>query len=115
MKVPESGYNERMKLEHIQNIAKDAAKTGLAAVQNKNPVQSRQEIAHNFAAAFKTADQAAMIAQADKKQKEQEQKKRQKHFTKEDYEGYNELEDVLNEIDERLERMLEIAKQLDER
>ncbi|GBR75729.1 hypothetical protein NO2_0377 [Candidatus Termititenax persephonae] len=107
-----------MKLEQVQqsvqHIEKAAFKTGIAAAQNKN-VQSRQEAAHNFAAAFQAADRAVTVAQADKKQKEQEQKKRQKHFSKEDYEGYNELEDVLSEIDERLERMLEIAKQLDEK
>ena len=79
----------------------------------KETVQNRDEMAKAFLASWKVADQAAEVAQADKKQKEEEQKKRQRIFQKEDYEGYNELEDILGEIDERLEKMLDIAKQLD--
>jgi hypothetical protein len=74
---------------------------------------NRDELAKAFLASFKAADQAAEVAQADKKQKEEDQKKRQRIFTKADYQGYNELEDVLAEIDERLEKMLNIARQLD--
>ena len=79
----------------------------------KETVQNRDELAKAFLATWRAADQAAEVSQADKKQKEEDQKKRQRHFQKEDYEGYNELEDILAEIDERLEKMLDIAKQLD--
>jgi len=76
-------------------------------------VQNKDELSRAFLASFQQADKAAAIAQSEKKQKEEEQKKRHRIFTKEDYQGYNELEDVLAEIDERLEKMLNIAKQLD--
>ena len=82
-------------------------------MQQRETVQNRDDMARAFLASLKTADQEIKTAQTDKKQKEEDQKKRQRIFKKEDYEGYNELEDILSEIDERLEKMLDIAKQLD--
>ncbi|MDR2431639.1 MAG: hypothetical protein LBD99_05245 [Candidatus Margulisbacteria bacterium] len=74
--------------------------------------QNKDDLARAFLATFQTADQAISVLQSEKKQKE-EDKKRQRIFAREDYEGYNELEDVLEEIDARLEKMLDIARQLD--
>lgn len=96
------GFNEVQNLQQAQRLP-----------PREQFVQNKDELARAFLASFKQADQAAAVLQSEKKQKEEEQKKRQRVFTKKDYEGYNELEDVLEEIDERLEKMLEIAKRLD--
>jgi hypothetical protein len=102
-----------MKLDHLQQAQTQQAHQAQKALQAIKPQQSRDELARAFLASWALADQAAEIAQADKKQKQEEQKKRQKPFTKEDYEGYNELDDILAEIDARLEKMLEIAQQME--
>ena len=102
-----------MKLDHLQQTQAQQAQQAQKALQASKPQQNRDELARAFLASWALADKAAEVAQADKKQKQQDQKKRQKPFTKKDYESYNELDDILAEIDARLEKMLEIAKQMD--
>jgi len=95
-----------MNTPEVQNLQTQRLAARVQAVQNKD------DLSRAFLASFQQADKAAAVAQSAKKQKGEEQKKRQRVFGKEDYQGYNELEDVLEEIDARLEKMLNIAKQL---
>jgi len=63
-----------------------------------------------FVAAFKQAEKTLQVPDAEKKEKEKGQKKRAHNLSKKDYEAPDEIDELLGEIDKRINQLLEMAK-----
>jgi hypothetical protein len=102
-------------MDHVENIHLASIAQNAGAVKTDYSNNKGEELAKAFLASFKKADQIAKeVHEADKKEKEQDQKQRGRRLSKEDFQGQpDEVEEILDEIDKRLERMLEIAKEYD--
>lgn len=78
-----------------------------------NQRESQIKNAENMAAfveAYKQAERTLNVPDAEKKEKDKWQKKRGRNLGKKDYEQKDEIDEVLEEIDKRLNQLLELAK-----
>lgn len=87
-------------------------------VQARIPIQQKpaevvrtDDAARSFVAAFKHAVEVAQVPKNQKKEGEKDQKKRGRHFTKEDYTYEDEVDYILSEIDARLNKLVLLAQQ----
>lgn len=86
-------------------------------IQSRLPVQQKpaetirtDDAARSFVAAFKQAIETAAVPKNEKKEGERDQKKRGRHFTKEDYTFEDEIDYILEEIESRLNKLMQLAK-----
>lgn len=82
------------------------AKIGKAVVSNFQ----HNEHAAAFIAAYKQAEKFLQVPESEKKEKQDQQKKRGRNLNKKDYENKDEIDEVLEEIDKRLNRLLALVK-----
>lgn len=87
-------------------------------VQSRIPIQQKlsdtvrtDDAARSFVAAFKQAVEVAQVPKNHKKEGEKDQKKRGRHFTKEDYTYEDEVDYILGEIESRLDKLVRLAQQ----
>jgi hypothetical protein len=100
-------------MDHIEHTQLSSIAHSAGVTRTERPAAKEEELARAFLAAFKKADELAKeVNEADKKDREDDEKRR-RNFTKADYEKPDEVEEILEEIDKRLERMLEIAREYD--
>lgn len=92
-----------MDTQHIQSRI-PIPQTPVAAVHT-------DDAARSFVAAFKQAIEVAMVPKNQKKEGERDQKKRGRHFTKEDYTYEDEVDYILGEIESRLNKLVLLAQQ----
>ena len=78
-----------------------------------NQRESQVKNAENMAAfveAYKQAEKTINVPDAEKKEKDKWQKKRGRNLNKKDYEHKSEVDEILEEIDKRIDQLLELAK-----
>jgi len=63
-----------------------------------------------FVEAYKQAEKILNVPDAEKKEKDKWQKKRGRVLNKKDYEQNDEVDELLAEIDKRLNQLLDMAK-----
>lgn len=63
-----------------------------------------------FVEAYKQAEKTLSVPDAEKKEKDKWQKKRGRVLNKKDYEQQDEIDELLAEIDKRINQLLDLAK-----
>lgn len=96
-----------MDTQHIQHIH---SKLPVAAPRTESV--HTEDAARSFIAAFKQAIEVNTVPQNTKKEGQRDQKKRRQH-TKEDYTFEDEIDQILAEIDERLDKLVKLAQTVD--
>jgi hypothetical protein len=81
-----------------------------ARINQKDAQVKNTENMAAFVAAYKQAEKTLQVPDAEKKQKDKWQKKRGRNLNKEDYTEKDEIDEMLEEIDKRINQLLETAK-----
>lgn len=94
--------------QEVNNIINRShnARVGKALVSNAQ----HNEHAAAFMAAYKQAEKILQVPESEKKEKQDQQKKRGRNLEKKDYENKDEIDEILEEIDKRLNRLLDLVK-----